>query len=292
MSGLSRQFEKYVNSLLFPITQQGRASSPPGDFAAEATFPGGAEPRPYCAISYNLFLDALIALDGQLRANGLQDLHQHDQQGGGEELQHHVKAVVAVVDGNFAQAAAADDTGHGTVPHDGRSRNRHVSNQARHALGHHDFGDNLQRRRTHALGGLDDARIDLAHARFNQARDEGEGRDDQRHNGCHRADGCAHDGAGQRDDNDHQNQERHAAQQVDQAVQQRHDPAGQGTHATLLAGDKADTQRQANDQRQQGGHDRGPNRFPRFKRNGGQNLQERLPVLACKKLCHQPFTSS
>ena len=40
----------------------------------------------------------------------------------------------------------------------------------------------------------------------------------------------------------HLNQKGHAAQQVYQTVQQRHNPAGQGTHAALLTGDQADTQ--------------------------------------------------
>ncbi len=53
--------------------------------------------------SLKSLLDALIALDGQLCADGLQNLYQHDQQRRGEELQHHIKAVVAVVDGNFAR---------------------------------------------------------------------------------------------------------------------------------------------------------------------------------------------
>ena len=56
-------------------------------------------------------LDALVALDGQLCADGLQNLYQYDQQRCGKELQHHVKAVVTVVDGDLAKAAAADDAG-------------------------------------------------------------------------------------------------------------------------------------------------------------------------------------
>ena len=62
--------------------------------------------------SLKSLLDALVALDGQLCADGLQNLYQHDQQRRGKELQHHVKAVVTVVDGDLAKAAAADDAGH------------------------------------------------------------------------------------------------------------------------------------------------------------------------------------
>ena len=64
-------------------------------------------------------LHALIALDSQLCADGLQDLHQHDQQGRCKELQHNIKAVIPVVDGDLAQTAAADDAGHSAVAHDG-----------------------------------------------------------------------------------------------------------------------------------------------------------------------------
>ena len=49
-----------------------------------------------------LFLDPLVALDGQFGADGLQHLHQHDQQRRGHKFQHHVEAVVAVVDGHLA----------------------------------------------------------------------------------------------------------------------------------------------------------------------------------------------
>ena len=52
-------------------------------------------------------LHALIALDSQLCADGLQNLYQHDQQRRGKELQHHIKAVVTIVDGDLAKAAAA-----------------------------------------------------------------------------------------------------------------------------------------------------------------------------------------
>lgn len=100
-------------------------------------------------------LHALIALDSQLCADGLQDLHQYDQQGRCKELQHNIKAVIAVVDGDLAQTAAADDTGHSAVAHDGSGCDRHIRHKARHALGDHDLRDDLQRRCAHALGGLD-----------------------------------------------------------------------------------------------------------------------------------------
>ena len=57
---------------------------------------------PLAGCRFLLFLDSLIAPDGELGAEGLQHLHQHDQQRRGNKFQHHVKAVVAVVDGNLA----------------------------------------------------------------------------------------------------------------------------------------------------------------------------------------------
>ena len=165
---------------------------------------------------------------------------------------------------DLAQAAAADDTGHGAVAHDGGGRNGDVGYQAGHALRHHHLGDDLQRCSAHALGGLDDAGVDLAYAGLDQTGDEREGRNDQRHDGSYGADGCAHDQTGQRDDDNHQDQERHTAQQVDQAVQQRHDPLGQRADAVGFAGDQQHAQRQADDQRQQGGNNCGPDSLPGF----------------------------
>ena len=57
---------------------------------------------PLAGCRFLLFLYSLIAPDGELGAESLQHLHQHDQQRRGNKFQHHVEAVVAVVDGNLA----------------------------------------------------------------------------------------------------------------------------------------------------------------------------------------------
>lgn len=52
----------------------------------------------------HLFLEALVALGRKVRAQGLEDLHQNDKQH--DRRKHHkvLVAIVAVVDGDFAEA--------------------------------------------------------------------------------------------------------------------------------------------------------------------------------------------
>ena len=59
-----------------------------------------------------LFLEALVALGGQTRADGLEYLHQNDEQHDFREHHKLLVAIVAVVDGDLAEAAAADDAAH------------------------------------------------------------------------------------------------------------------------------------------------------------------------------------
>ena len=74
-----------------------------------------------------LFLEALVALGGQTRADGLEDLHQNDEQNDRREHHEILVAVVAVVDGDLAEAAAADDAAHRRVAENGRERDGHIA---------------------------------------------------------------------------------------------------------------------------------------------------------------------
>ena len=60
-----------------------------------------------------LLSQPLIASGGPEGANGLEDLHQQHQQDDTDDHNVGLVAVVAVGKGDLAQAAAADDTGHG-----------------------------------------------------------------------------------------------------------------------------------------------------------------------------------
>ena len=142
----------------------------------------------------------------------------------------------------------------------------------------HDFGDDLEGGRAHALGCFHDALVQLTQARLHEAGHKGEGRNHQRNDGGLGADGGAHDGAGQRENADHQDEEGHAAQDVDDDVQDVHQPARQGQHAVLVARHQQNAQRQAQHQR---------------KCRGEDGHIERLPdgeAIICK--AHSPVTSS
>ena len=86
----------------------------------------------------------LIAAAGQPRTQTLEQLHQQDQDH--HRHQHHqiLVAIVAVVDGDLTQTAAADDTAHGGVTQNGSQGNGDVLDQGRHALRDHHLADDLQ----------------------------------------------------------------------------------------------------------------------------------------------------
>ncbi len=151
-------------------------------------------------------------------ADALEDLHQDDEEDHGEEHDQILVAVVAVVDGDLAEAAAADDTAHGRVAQNGGDGDGTVGNEGRNAFRDQDLRDDLEGGGTHALGGFYDVGVDLPEGAFHQTGDEGEGRNDQRDDGGGGADYRAHDQPGQREDHDHQDQERHRPQKVNDNI--------------------------------------------------------------------------
>ena len=160
----------------------------------------------------------------------------------------------------------------------GGQRSGHAGDQPGQALRDHDLGDDLERGSAHALGSFHDTLVQLTQTGLHQTGHEGEGRDHQRNDGGLGADGGTHNGTGQREDADHQNQERHAAQNVDDDVQDVHQPARQGQDAVLIASHQQNAQRQAQNQRKCRGEDGHVERLP----NG--------EAIICK--AHSPVTSS
>ena len=135
-----------------------------------------------------------------------------------------------------------------TTAQNGGQGRGHAGNEARQTLRDHDLGDDLERGRAHALCGFHHTFVQFTEARFHEARHKWESGDHQRYNGGLGAHRRAHDGAGKRENADHQNQERNAAQDVDDDIQQVHQPAGQGQDAVLIPGHQQHAQRQADDQ--------------------------------------------
>ena len=66
-----------------------------------------------------MLLQSLVALYGSLGAEGLEQLHDDNQQDNCHIHNQVLVTIVAVVDGNFTQTAAADDAGHCGVAQDG-----------------------------------------------------------------------------------------------------------------------------------------------------------------------------
>ena len=62
-----------------------------------------------------ILLQALIQLDRKVGADTLEHLHDNDEQDNSQQHDQILVAVIAVVDGDLAQTAAADNTAHGSV---------------------------------------------------------------------------------------------------------------------------------------------------------------------------------
>lgn len=62
-----------------------------------------------------ILLQALIQLDRKVGADTLKYLHDNDEQDNSQQHDQILVAVIAVVNGNLAQPAAAHDTTHGGV---------------------------------------------------------------------------------------------------------------------------------------------------------------------------------
>lgn len=117
-----------------------------------------------CFFVFSAVFEALVALGGKLCADALKELHEQDEQD--DRRVHHkvLIAIVAVVDGDFAETAAADDAAHGGVAENSRERDGEVLQQGGDALGDHHLADDLHGRRAHALRGLDDVCVQLTQA--------------------------------------------------------------------------------------------------------------------------------
>ena len=229
--------------------------------------------------SLSLF-QPLVALHGQLGAHRLEQLHQQNQQD--HRRKHHQVfiPVIAVVDGDLAQAAAADDAAHGGVAQNGSQGDGDVLNQGRHAFGDHHLADYLHGRGAHALGRLDDVGVHLPQAALHQPGHKGEGRHHQGNDGGRGTHGGADDQPGQGEHHDHQNQERDGPQQIDDDVQCRQHRLRQGQDAVLLPGHQQHPQGQAQQDGQSGGQHRHIEGLPqchgKLGQKGGFQLRQGL----------------
>ena len=164
---------------------------------------------PFGTVHYTLYnkreflFKPLVALLCQICSEALEELDEQDEDDNRNDHDEVLVAIVAVVDGDLAEAAAADDAAHCRVAEDGRQCDGDVLDKRGDTFGDHDLADDLEGRCAHALRGLDDVAVKLAQTALNKARDEGECRGDQRNDRRRRADGGAYERSGERKDHDH-----------------------------------------------------------------------------------------
>ena len=164
-------------------------------------------------------------------ADQLDDLDDDDDRDDRGDHDVVLPAVVAVVDGHLAQASATDGTRHRGVADERDRQRRDGLDEGGHGLADEDSPANLPVGGTHHLGGLDLARVDGQEVRLHEAREEGRGEDDERHDGGQRARGLADDHLGDRDQHDDADDEGQGAHDV-------HDE-GHGLVHALVGGEAA-----------------------------------------------------
>ena len=157
-----------------------------------------------------------------MRADGLKNLNQNNQYDYRYPQDNKHATLIAQVQGHGTQSAAANGAGHGAIAENGDESGSKAGDQRRQAFRKHNFPDDLERRAAHGLSRFHNAFVNLAQRSFHQARHKGKGCNDQGNDGGNRADAGAEHYAGEWDDQNHQNQERHTAQQVDDHIKYVH----------------------------------------------------------------------
>lgn len=202
-------------------------------------------------IQYSQFasLETLIAALGKVGSEALEQLNEQDEDDDRNEHDEVLVTIVAVVDGDLAQAAAADDAAHRRVAQDGGQRDGDILNKRGDALGDHDLPDYLRGSRTHTLSGLNDIAVKLAQTALDKAGNERERCRNERDDGRRCADCRTDDRAGKRQHHDHEDKKGDRAQKVNDRIQHMHEPRRKRQNAVLFAGHEQHAERQADEQR-------------------------------------------
>jgi hypothetical protein len=117
----------------------------------------------------------------QAVAEHLQQLHQDQQQDHGDQRHVGVRALVAIAEGQVAQATGTDRTAHRGEADQRHGGDRRAGDQARARFRQQHAGDQLPGGGAHRLGRFDHATVHFAQRGLDQARVERRGADDQRH---------------------------------------------------------------------------------------------------------------
>ena len=108
-----------------------------------------------------ILFQALIQLDRKAGADALEYLNDNDEQDDGQQHHQVFIAVIAVVDGDITEAAAAHDTTHGGVAQNGGDGNGGIGDEGGNGLRDHHLDDGLQGGGAHAAGHFNDIGIEL-----------------------------------------------------------------------------------------------------------------------------------
>ena len=201
----------------------------------------------------------MVDLAGDGRANALRDLHDDYAQHDGHDHDVVLIALVAIANGDVANAARAHRAGHGHEAEQRDERNGQAAHQRRHAFGQKHLADDLPGARAKALRSFDEAAVDFGEALLNHARNEGRSRDGERHDSRAHAKRSAYDGTRERDHEHDKDDERNGTHDVHYPTKHAVEDAVR-MQAARLGQNEQNAHRDANDvceQRREHGHDDG-----------------------------------
>ena len=128
-------------------------------------------------------------------------------------------AVLAVLDGEVAQAAGAHGSGHGGKVEQRDERHGGYARQARDGFAQVYAPDDVERSQAHGVGRLDEPGVNLGERHLNLAGEEWDGAHYERHDGARHADGGSHDEARNGEQRRQQDDERDGAKHVGHLVE-------------------------------------------------------------------------
>ena len=185
-----------------------------------------------------------VASGFQYSVNIGYDLNNDDAQQRGEPDDILIEALVAVDDGDLAEASATDRGGHGGIAEHRDHRDDSAGDERGLRFRDEHLGDDLEPGGAHRFGGFDHALVDLLDGGFNHARHVRRSGNHERYDDGFVAERRADNKLCHRQHRHHENDERHASESVDEDaenfIEHRH-----RMDAILIAHAEEQTQRQA-----------------------------------------------
>ena len=191
----------------------------------------------------------------------LNNLYDYYSQKNTDPLDVGIEALMAVADGDLAEAGAADGGGHGRVAEDSDHRDHGPHDEGGLGLRQQHFRHDLEIVGAHGLGCLNDPGVDLLEGGFHHTRNVRGGRNHQHHDHSLVAKRRAHNEVCHRQHRHHQDDKGDGAEKVDDDAEHPVEPAD-GVNPFPVRDVEHHAQRQADHIGDGGGKNGHVDRFP------------------------------